>query len=92
MIVHTGGKASSFKNLSSETDSISTSGTALFRIHGTNYLNTCAVEVPCVGVSLNSDDAFVVVSSAIVTIWLGRGANPLEKDTASNVAGILANG
>ena len=91
MIVHTGGKASGFKNVSAK-DSFSTNGTALFRVRGTNALNTVATEVTPTAGSLNSDDVFILVTPEIVTVWAGRGANALEKDTGANIASILANG
>lgn len=91
MIVHSGGKASAYKNISAA-DSLNTSGTALFRVHGTNPLNTCAVEVAPVTSSLNSEDTFVLVTPSDVTVWQGRGTNDLEKATGANIANILANG
>lgn len=90
MVVHEGGRASSFNN-SKETDSYDTDGVALFHVKGTTTLNTHAVQVEEKATSLNSSDCFVLITPSTAYAWLGRGSNADEKSVAEGVATRLAN-
>jgi hypothetical protein len=89
MIVHKGGIPSAFMNVD-EDDTTDQDGTALFQVRGTGLLNASAAQVEECATSLNSGDAFVLVKPANVMVWHGSGASDGEKETASNIANILA--
>lgn len=89
LIIHAGGHASGFKN-SNEQNTYDTDGMALFHVKGTNSLNTYGVQVPEIASSLNSQDAFVLVTPSHVFVWLGIAANDDELAVAVNIAGVLA--
>jgi len=88
MIIHSGGKASSFKNRH-EHDSYDVDGVSLFQIKGTNALNTHAVQVPEKAAHLNSGDCFVLLTPVHIYSWYGRFSNPDERRVAHNVAEII---
>jgi len=90
MIIHKGGRASGFKNVVAS-DNFDADGTALFRIRGTNELNTVGVQVKELASSLNSEDCFVLVAKAVVFAWQGAGGNADEVNVAVSIANILAN-
>ena len=89
MIIHAGGKASGFKNVTAS-DSYDTDGTALFRLRGTTDQNTVATQVEEVAASLNSDDCFVLVTPSHTYAWNGKNSNAAEKATAMNVSQLLS--
>jgi hypothetical protein len=89
LVIHTGGRASCFKNVS-DSDSYDTDGTALFHVKGTNDLNTVAVQVTEVASSLNSEDCFVLVTPSHAYAWNGRASNSAEKATALSIAQLLS--
>jgi Gelsolin repeat len=91
MVVHSGGNASGFKN-STETDSSNITGISLFHIKGTSPLNTYGVEVKALSSSLNSEDAFVLVTPSVIYTWLGSGANADEVSVSRNIANVLRSG
>jgi hypothetical protein len=88
-IVHSGGKASGFKNVNAE-DDFDTDGVALFHVRGTNLLNTFGMQVAELASSLNSTDCFCLVTPATVFLWHGQHSNQAEIDTANNISLILA--
>ncbi|OQR92154.1 villin [Thraustotheca clavata] len=88
MIVHSGGKASGFKNRDDE-DSYDTDGVSLFHVKGTTELNTFATQVDEVAANLNSGDCFVLVTPRTVYEWQGSGSNAEEQRVSSNIAAIL---
>lgn len=88
LIIHSGGRASGFKN-SSESSTMNASGIALFHVRGSNALNTYAVEVRAEAASLNSEDSFVLVTPGIAYVWTGSGTNSSEIAVASNIANVL---
>ena len=91
-IVHLGGKASSFHNISQDwaTDGSSDSATSLFHVHSTSELNTMGTQVKKHYSSLNSEDAFVMVTPQVVYVWEGIGCIPEEAAVAGTIASILA--
>lgn len=89
LIIHKGGRASSFKNRS-DADSTDTDGVALFHVRGTQPTNTCGIQVREVAASLNSADCFVLVTPSNVYSWKGNGATPDEHTVATNIGSILA--
>lgn len=92
MIVYKGGHASGFKSVS-QSEEMSTEdedANALFHIKGTSAINTCAVQVNCQAVVLNSQDCFVLVTDASVFCWMGTGSNNNEITVATDVATTLA--
>jgi hypothetical protein len=89
MVVHSGGKASAFKNKSSE-DTYDTDGVALFLVHGSSELNTYAKQVAEAASSLNSCDSFVLVTPKEVFSWNGRFSSEEEHAVAHTIAQTLA--
>ena len=71
MVVHSGGKASAFRNLA-DVDSYDVDGTRLFHVRGTNEFDTRAVQVEEKASSLNSNDCFVLETPATTYIWYGK--------------------
>ena len=71
MVVHSGGRASGFKNRFEE-DSYDVDGTRLFHVRGTNEFDTRAVQVEEVASSLNSNDCFVLETPPATYIWYGK--------------------
>eukprot|EP00300_Choanocystis_sp_HF-7_P015690 c19141_g1_i1.p1 GENE.c19141_g1_i1~~c19141_g1_i1.p1 ORF type:complete len:900 (+),score=261.42 c19141_g1_i1:37-2700(+) len=88
LIIHQGGIASGFKNRN-DSDSYDTDGTSLFHVKGTNKLNTRAVQVDEVAASLNSGDAFVLITPSVYFLWFGQGCNEVEQASARVIAGML---
>eukprot|EP00002_Diphylleia_rotans_P006181 TRINITY_DN154_c0_g1_i1.p1 TRINITY_DN154_c0_g1~~TRINITY_DN154_c0_g1_i1.p1 ORF type:complete len:804 (-),score=188.33 TRINITY_DN154_c0_g1_i1:762-3173(-) len=88
MIVHKGGRASGFKN-AGEGDSYDTDGVSLFHVRGTNALNTRAIQVDEVAASLNSGDAFILVTPETQFIWFGKGSSSVERSYAQSIASLL---
>ncbi|RHY55571.1 hypothetical protein DYB30_004532 [Aphanomyces astaci] len=88
LIVHSGGKASGFKNRHDQ-DSYDDDGVSLFHIKGTSELNTFATQVDEVAANLNSGDVFVLTTPRQVYQWQGSGSNAEERRVASNIAAIL---
>jgi len=91
MIIHSGGKASGFRNRA-DSDSYDKDGTALFHIRGTDEKNTRAVQVAEVAASLNSGDTFVLQTPGVCYAWKGKGANDAEFKIAQGVQQILLGG
>lgn len=89
MIVHEGGRGSSFKN-STEKDSYDTDGTRLFHVKGTNEWNTRAVQVEETAASLNSNDSFVLETPKGTFVWFGKGCSGDERETAKKVASVVS--
>ena len=71
MVVHSGGKASGFKNRA-DNDSYDVDGTRLFHVRGTDDVNTRAVQVEEVATSLNSNDCFLLETPACTYVWYGK--------------------
>ena len=71
MVVHSGGKASAFRNRA-DTDSYDIDGTRLFHVRGTNEFDTRAVQVEEKASSLNSNDCFVLETPDSTYIWYGK--------------------
>ena len=78
MVVHSGGKASGFKN-KQDADSYDDDGVSLYHVRGTDELNTRAVQVEEVAGSLNSGDCFVLLTPQVMYAWHGTGANEAER-------------
>jgi hypothetical protein len=88
MVVHSGGKASSFRNRQ-DADSYDTDGISLFHVRGTDEYDTRAVQVAETSKSLNSGDCFVLLTPQVMFVWKGKGANESEMETATKIAEIL---
>ena len=92
MVIHSGGKASGFKNKGDE-DSYDEDGVALYHVKGFGGADsTKAAQVAEVATSLNSGDCFVLLTPAAAFLWAGNGANETEKATAQAVCGVLKQG
>ncbi|XP_065886890.1 gelsolin, cytoplasmic-like [Dysidea avara] len=91
MVVHSGGKASGFKNRN-DTDSYDVDGTRLFHVRGTNEFNTRAVQVPEVAASLNSNDCFVLETPGDTYIWYGKGCTGDERELANFIVSAVSPG
>lgn len=91
MVVHAGGKASSFKNRE-EKDSYDADGVSLYHVKGTNPRNTRAVQVAEEAASLNSGDCFVLLTPGTMFAWHGSGSNEAERATADGVAALMQGG
>jgi len=61
-------------------------GVHLFHIRGSNSIDTRAVEVAPRAQSLNSGDAFVLLTPASAFLWLGAGSNSDEREVAQRIA------
>jgi len=85
MVIHSGGKASGFKN-KDDADSYDTDGVSLFHVRGSNEIDTRAVQVAEKASSLNSGDCFVLMTPSTIYAWTGGGANAAEGATASGIA------
>jgi len=88
MVVHSGGKASGFRN-KADADSYDTDGVSLFHIKGSDAYSVRAVQVPEVSSSLNSGDCFVLKTPTAMYAWKGSGCNESEGQTATGVADFL---
>eukprot|EP00735_Rhodelphis_limneticus_P008799 TRINITY_DN2282_c0_g2::TRINITY_DN2282_c0_g2_i1::g.6851::m.6851 TRINITY_DN2282_c0_g2::TRINITY_DN2282_c0_g2_i1::g.6851 ORF type:complete len:838 (-),score=368.98,sp/O75366/AVIL_HUMAN/40.36/0.0,Gelsolin/PF00626.17/1.1e-17,Gelsolin/PF00626.17/3.6e-16,Gelsolin/PF00626.17/2.5e-10,Gelsolin/PF00626.17/4.5e-18,Gelsolin/PF00626.17/2.1e-09,Gelsolin/PF00626.17/3.1e-09,VHP/PF02209.14/7.7e+03,VHP/PF02209.14/8.2e-14,Viral_helicase1/PF01443.13/0.15 TRINITY_DN2282_c0_g2_i1:57-2528(-) len=88
MIVHTGGKASAFKNRG-DSDSYDNDGVYLYHVRGTTEWNTRAVQVPEDASALNSGDVFVLVANNEQYVWYGQHSSDAERAVANNVANVL---
>jgi len=88
MVVHSGGKASGFKN-STEGDSYDTDGISLYHIKGSSELNTYGVQVEEKARYLNSGDCFALLTPKTMYQWNGGGANDAEKAVAANICDML---
>lgn len=71
MVVHSGGRASGFKNRFDQ-DSYDVDGTRLFHVRGMNEFDTRAVQVEEKASSLNSNDCFVLETPQATYIWYGK--------------------
>jgi hypothetical protein len=88
MIVHSGGKASGFKN-KQDADSYDTDGISLFHVKGSTDLDTYAVQVEEKARSLNSGDCFVLLTPSTMYEWQGSASSSDEKAVASKCSSIL---
>jgi hypothetical protein len=79
MVVHTGGKASGFKNVKAK-DSYDTDGTRLYQIRGTTPTNVRAIQVNERAASLNSGDVFYLDTPKGAYLWCGQGASGDERE------------
>merc|ERR1719261_1769434 len=89
MVIHSGGKASAFKN-AADSDSYDDDGVSLYHVRGTDEENTRAVQVEEKAASLNAGDCFVLLTPGTMYVWKGGGANETELSTAQTVATSLA--
>ncbi|XP_077087992.1 gelsolin b [Siphateles boraxobius] len=60
-----------------------------FQVRANTAGHTRAVEVDAVASSLNSNDAFVLVTPSGSTLWLGQGISDAEKNGAKKLGSIL---
>eukprot|EP00300_Choanocystis_sp_HF-7_P015692 c19141_g1_i3.p1 GENE.c19141_g1_i3~~c19141_g1_i3.p1 ORF type:complete len:804 (+),score=216.53 c19141_g1_i3:39-2450(+) len=88
LVIHQGGIASGFKNRN-DSDSYDTDGTSLFHVKGTNATNTRAVQVEETAASLNSGDAFILMTPTVFFLWFGNGCNDSERHSARAITGML---
>jgi len=88
MVVHSGGKASGFKNRA-DADSYDMDGISLFQIRGNDDNDTHAVQVAEKAASLNSGDYFVLQTPTTCYKWAGGASNESEGETAAKVAAAL---
>eukprot|EP00752_Nemacystus_decipiens_P014256 g12677.t1 len=88
LVIHSGGVASGFKN-STEGDTYDTDGVCLFHVKGTQPDNTYGVQVPEVASSLNSGDAFVLLTPTDIYLWVGNGCSPEETKAADEISKML---
>eukprot|EP01120_Amphizonella_sp_Union-15-10_P017555 TRINITY_DN9784_c0_g1_i1.p1 TRINITY_DN9784_c0_g1~~TRINITY_DN9784_c0_g1_i1.p1 ORF type:complete len:459 (-),score=96.49 TRINITY_DN9784_c0_g1_i1:40-1416(-) len=64
----------------------------LYRLRGTNPINTTAVALEPFATSLNSNDAFILLTVSKVFIWIGKGANIFERNCSSSMVERLCAG
>ena len=88
MVVHSGGKASGFKNKQAE-DTYDTDGTSLYHVRGVDEFDTRAVQVAEKASSLNSGDSFVLLTPTTMYVWKGTGANEAEHAVAMKLSNKL---
>ena len=89
LIIHSGGKASAFRNVGAS-DSYDADGVALFHVRGSSATNTQAVQVAETAASLNGADCFVLVTPQTVFVWSGSESNAEEQATATSIAQAMA--
>lgn len=89
MVVHTGGKASGFKNIKAK-DSFDTDGTRLYQIRGTTASNVRAAQVAERAASLNSGDVFYLDTPKGATLWCGLGASGDEREFGKQISKSIA--
>lgn len=63
--------------------------TRLFQVRSNSAGHTRAVELDAAASNLNSNDAFVLVTPAGASLWVGAGASDTEKQGAQQLCGIL---
>ena len=88
MVIHSGGKASGFKN-KKDADSYDTDGVSLYHIRGFDEADTRAVQVAETASSLSSGDCFVLLTPGVMFVWMGKESNMSEQETAVDVAEVL---
>lgn len=91
MVVHSGGRASGFKNRYDQ-DSYDVDGTRLFHVRGTNEFDTRAVQVEEKASSLNSNDCFVLETPQATYIWYGKGCSGDERSLADDLSKSVSPG
>nr|XP_006819230.1 PREDICTED: villin-1-like isoform X2 [Saccoglossus kowalevskii] len=84
LIIHKGGKASSFTN-TSQKDKSYQGGVRMFQVRGTSELCTKAYEVDPVAASLNSNDVFVAQTPKNIYLWCGKGCSGDERELAKQI-------
>ncbi|CAB3374990.1 Hypothetical predicted protein [Cloeon dipterum] len=89
MVVFMGGHASGFKNLRDH-DTYDTDGVMLFQVRGTCAEDVRAEQVEEKTRSLNSDDAFYLVTNQNDYLWFGKDSSPEEREMARTIAGMMA--
>uniref|UniRef100_A0A4W4FRB9 Villin-1 n=1 Tax=Electrophorus electricus TaxID=8005 RepID=A0A4W4FRB9_ELEEL len=62
----------------------------LFHVHGSNNLNTRAIEVPIRASSLNSNDVFVLSTANCCYLWYGKGCSGDEREMGRSLADIIS--
>jgi len=87
MVIHDGGYASGFANRKIE--DVKADPVALYHIHGTNDVNTHAIQSKATAASLNSGDCFALNTNNTVFVWLGKGANDAERKCAGSIAKVV---
>jgi hypothetical protein len=103
MVVHAGGKKSSFGRVTSSTekgkkaiatdeDSYDLDGTRLFQIKGTDSINTRATQVEEKAAFLNSNDVFFLETPKERFIWCGTGCTGDEREFAKSIREKIAPG
>jgi hypothetical protein len=88
LVIHSGGKASGFKNRA-DRDSYDVDGISLYHIRGTSQADTRAVQVDEKAENLNAGDCFVLLTPSRMFVWCGSGANESERTTARATAELL---
>jgi len=91
LVIHSGGKASGFKNRK-DLDSYDVDGTRLFQVRGTGSYDVRAMQVPEVSASLNSDDCFVLETPEKTYLWLGKESSEDEKQMGETLCGEISPG
>ena len=82
MVVHSGGRASGFRNRK-DVDSYDVDGVSLFHVRGTDEFDTRAVQVEEKARALNSGDCFVLLTPPTMYVWRGEGSNEAEETIAA---------
>jgi hypothetical protein len=91
MIIHSGGKASGFKNRA-DSDSYDIDGVRLFHVRGTSPGTMRAVQVEEKAASLNSNDSFVLETPKATYLWYGKGCSGDERELANHVSTAVTPG
>ncbi|XP_059482948.1 gelsolin, cytoplasmic isoform X2 [Neocloeon triangulifer] len=88
MVIFMGGHASGFKNVRDH-DTYDTDGVMLFQVRGTCPDDVRAEQVEEKTQSLNSDDAFYLVTNKDDFLWFGKDSSPEERDMARNISKLM---
>ncbi|KAB0801152.1 hypothetical protein PPYR_05506 [Photinus pyralis] len=88
LIIFMGGHASGFINIMDH-DMYVPGGTRLYRVRGTNDFDVRASQQCPSAYSLESDDVFIVENTNHAWLWIGKGADDVEKRLAAGFVELL---
>mmetsp|Transcript_136813 Transcript_136813/g.249391 ORF Transcript_136813/g.249391 Transcript_136813/m.249391 type:complete len:873 (-) Transcript_136813:142-2760(-) len=90
MIIHHGGVDSGFHHHGPIPEGAhEVPANRLYHVRGSGPENAHVVQVPCEAPNLNSNDAFVLMHSGGVYLWMGKGASDQEMSIARQAAMVM---
>lgn len=88
MIVKHGGRSKGAKTVTEAEEQGGT--THLYKVRGTNNWNVRCVQVELKAASLNSNDAFILVTPRGSYVWCGKGASGDEREFAKSATQMIS--